>query len=168
VSLAAPVLFACTTAANALANNNSDQAIFPAANDTLTLEANTTYFFEAVIRVTNGATAHVDSFGFGGTATFTSINYDAITARFAPGAVGTTTARVWGDTAAMTAIGGSSIATGSSAQITGVIRTNAAGTIIPQWKFSANPTGTCQVEPNSYIRLQKVGADTIASSGPWA
>jgi hypothetical protein len=53
-------------------------------------------------------------------------------------------------------------------RIQGVIRINAGGTIIPQWQFSVDPTGTNQVEPNSFIRLQKVGSDTVASAGAWA
>lgn len=166
----AKLIFVTTTTANALADDTSSQPIFPSGNDALTVEASTTYFFEAVIRVTNGTTTHTDSFGFGGTATFTSIGYDAITSKVATGGIAAVFVRRWGDSAAMSTIssGTGGTTAGVTATIHGTIRVANAGTIIPQWAFSSAPGGTNQVEPNSYIQLRKVGADTVASAGAWA
>lgn len=161
-------IFAVTTSTVSLGNDNAAHAIFPSANDALTVDANTTYFFEAVIRITNGATGHTDSFGFGGTATFTSLGLDCASSRVAAGAVVTSQSRAFLTSASMTVIDVSSTAQGVLAKISGTIRINGAGTIIPQWQFSVDPTGTNQVEPNSYVRMWKVGSDTVASEGAWA
>lgn len=161
------ILFACTTTANSLADVNTAQSIFPSANDALTVEADSTYFFEGNFRVTNGTTAHTDAFGFGGTATFTSIGYIAEGGKHAAGSINAVN-QLWVATAAMTVFDGGATTTGAVLRVRGVMRINAGGTIIPQWQFNNAPGGTNQVEANSYIRLQKVGNGSVASYGSWA
>lgn len=151
-----------------LGNDNAVHAIFPGANDTLTVEASTSYFFDAVIRITNGTTAHTDSFGFGGTATFTSVGYLSMVSKQAAGILQNTTTRGHITSGAMSVLNAAAVQAGVIAEFSGIIRINGAGTIIPQWQFSVDPTGTCQVEPNSFIRLVKIGSDTVASQGAWA
>lgn len=157
--------FAVTTTANALSNSSTAaQNIFPSANDVLTVAASTTYFFEAVIYETTGATSHTVAFGLGGTASFTSVGYSSICR-------GITTADYTGaafvTTASATVISIAITATAFIAILRGTIRINAGGTISPQITHSAGPTGTCQIEPNSYFRLWPVGSNTVAAVGNW-
>lgn len=161
-------LFAITTTANALADNNTVQNIFPSANDALTVEANTAYYVVGIIRITNGTTSHYDSFGLGGTATFTSIGLESWAAKQAAATVSTDSRRLWITSAAMVQVDSPNTNAGVSIRIEGHIRVANAGTIIPQIQFSAAPGGTNQVEPNTYLRLQKIGSDTVASNGSWA
>lgn len=155
---------------SAVALSNSSTAaqnIFAAANDTLTVLAATTYRFRASISLNTGATSHATSFGMGGTATFTSISY---TSRATSSAAGTLAApqmrRV--ETAAATALTAASTAVTTDIEIEGVVRINAAGTIVPQITFSAGPTGTCEVAVNSFFELEPIGSNTVAAVGNWA
>lgn len=162
-----PVLFACNSSATALADVNTVQALFPAGFDALTVEADTTYYFEGSFRVTNGTTGHTDAFGFGGTATFTSIAYMAEGGKHAAGSINGVN-QLWVTTAAMTVISAGGTTTGAALRVRGVMRINAGGTVIPQWQFNNAPGGTNQVEANSYIRFQKMGTGSVTSNGAWA
>ena len=42
-------------------------------------------------------------------------------------------------------------------RLNGVIRTNAGGTLIPQFQYSAAPGGAPTIRRNSYIRLRPLG-----------
>lgn len=169
ISLAKPLLFAAVGATPvALANSSATQNIFDAANDTLTVEASTSYLFEALIRTTEGGTAHTVSFGFGGTATLTSIAYEGKGSRISGSGLSTNVNYRWVVSAAQTTLTSAGTLTGTNLFIKGIVRINGAGTLIPQMAFSVDPTGTCQVETNSYITLRKLGSDTVLSSGPWA
>src|SRR3989338_6205371 len=70
------VIYAVNGADLTGANNNTAQPIFNTAYDTLTVPANTMYFFELYLSVTNGATTCTKALDLDdGTATFTSIRY---------------------------------------------------------------------------------------------
>jgi len=168
MSLAAPLIFVSTVSAKSLANDTSTQNIFASANDALTVEASTTYAFEGVIRVTNGSTSHTTSFGFGGTATLTDIGYDAMSQRVGAGNNNGTFSGRWMTSASQTATDAAGTSLGWTLKVRGLIRVNAGGTLIPQMSFSADPTGTCQVEPDSYMVFRKIGSNTVASVGAWA
>jgi hypothetical protein len=61
-----------------------------------------------------------------------------------------------------------STATGKRIIINGIIRTNAAGTFIPQFRFSADPTGTITLFRNSFFFLTRLGTSTDTDRGSWA
>jgi len=152
----------------ALSNSISTaQSIFAAANDALTVAASTSYRFRARLAFNTGATSHTTAFGFGGTATFTSCNYDSIATSSAAGTLSTPQMARW-------AVATASVVTAASTAVTtdiileGIIRINGAGTVIPQVTFSAGPTGTCETALDSYFELEPIGSNTVAAIGNWA
>lgn len=162
--------FVIATADVSLSNSStSAQNVFDSANDTLTLAASTTYFFEAQITLTTGTTTHSTAFGLGGTATFTSIRYNAITSATA-GGTSFNTNGYFGSfaTASATTLNSTTTQPLLTMKLSGVLRVNGGGTIIPQITFSAGPGSTCQTEENSYFRCWPVGSDTVAAVGNWA
>jgi hypothetical protein len=168
-SVTLPVLqYASNTADFTLAAASGVQSPFAAANDVFTVAANTTYFCDGDIFLTTGATTHTTAFGFGGTATFTSINYWAELWSNTDGTISTTAPSYLRVAAATsTVLNATSTATGTVIRIRGMIRTSAAGTLIPQINFSANPTGTNLALKNSFFRCVPAGANTNAATGPW-
>lgn len=147
-------------------NDTAVQPIFQAANDALTVVASTSYWFKLFLSVTNGATTTTKALAFAGTATLTSIRYHATGQNVAINTTGTAQSTTHVDTAAATVI----LATGTTSwwiEAQGIIRVNAGGTLIPQFKFSADPTGTILVKKNSHILLFPFGSDTVAAVGSW-
>lgn len=159
-----------TVQGSTVALNNastSAQNIFASANDVLTVQASTTYRFRARLSFNTGATSHTTAFGFGGTATFTSCNYTAqATSSAAATAATPQMTRVAAATA--TVLTAASTAVTTDMVLEGIIRVNAAGTIIPQITFSAGPTGTCETALDSYFELEPIGSNTVAAVGNWA
>lgn len=152
-----------------LNNNNSAQSIFPAASDTLTVAALTTYMFEAEYFIATGTTTHTTATGFAGTATLTNINYLAQLWSVTDGTINTTAPSVLRVTTAnSTVLNATSAAPFTIIRLKGIIRVNAGGTIIPQITFSAGPSGTNLGKVNSYFRLFPVGSNTVESVGRWA
>lgn len=143
------------------------QSIFAAANDTLTVQASTTYRFRARITLNTGSTSHQTGFSIGGTATFTNIHYTSMATSSAAGTLATPQ-MIRVTTENNTAITAASTAVTTDILIEGVMRVNAAGTVIPQIAFSAGPTGTCEVELNSFFELWPIGSNTVAAVGNWA
>jgi hypothetical protein len=147
--------------------STSAQNIFDAANDTLTVKGSTTYRFKAKIGLNTGATAHTTSFGLGGTATFTSIRYSSLSTASGLGALSAPN-MVTLNTAAESAVVGNSTATRYDILIEGEMEINAAGTIIPQITFSAGPTGTCEVDIDSFFEVWSAGPNSAKAIGDWA
>lgn len=145
------------------------QAVFASANDALNVIAATTYIFEALYFLTTGATTHTTATAFGGTATLTSILYWAEIWTGTAATISTTAPSVVEVTSASSTVLN---ATGTNAKtvirLKGIIRVNAAGTLIPQINFSANPGGTNLSKTNSYIRIWPVGTNTVVAQGDWA
>lgn len=159
---------AWATAVVALTNNiTTAQSIFQAANDTLTLAASTTYRFRARLGFNTGATTHTTAFGFGGTATFTSVDYISQATSSAANTLATPQMRRVA-TAAASVLTATSTAVTTDIWIEGIVRVNGAGTVIPQVTFSAGPTGTCETAVNSFIELEPIGSNTVAAVGNWA
>lgn len=160
--------FVCNSSDVTGSNTTSSQPMFASANDRLTVAASTTYKFELLIHGTNGATTCTKALDFsGGTATFTSIRYMASGQFVAVNTTGTTQSSLHVDTSAATVI----LATGTTAwfiKAEGIIRVNAGGTFLPQFKFSADPTGTVLIKKDSYIILYPLGSNTVAAAGAWA
>lgn len=153
------------TADYTLTNNTSAQKLFNSpSNGSLTVQGSTTYFFEACFYVTGmTSSSHAASFGFGGTATFTSAMMNALAGVAAQGATTSTAAVV----ATATQIIPTS-STGTTLQVTvkGTLRINAGGTIIPQLT-QTTASAAAVVKSGSYFRLWPVGSNTVASVGNW-
>ncbi|WP_292110054.1 hypothetical protein [Mesorhizobium sp.] len=153
----------------ALSNSaTTAQAIFQAANDVLTLPANTSYRFRAKIGLDTGATSHTTAFGLGGTAVISNISYSAMAVSSA-GAVTAGTPQMTPNvaTAAATVLAAASTAVRTELWIEGTFEVTTAGTIIPQVTFSAGPTGTCQTSIGSFFEVEPIGPDTTAAVGNW-
>lgn len=163
--------FAVVSSTRTISNVNTDQAVFDSANDTITLAANTTYFFEGFYRVISGTTSHTTNMSF---------------LELSAGAVGTWYWMTLGHTAAVGTVsraqdsvvfsssaGGATNATSGTALVTiwfrGTVETGAdAVSVTPNIKFSTQPGGTNQIGAGTFIRFTPVGTDTVQSVGPWA
>ena len=165
--------YACLTADYTLTDSATAQKAFNAStNGAITLSASTSYFFEALYLITNtGTTSHTWSTLFAGTATFTSIAYRA-QARTGITSAATLTAVSDAYTTAATALAVTAASTANPEyviiKLDGIMRINAAGTVIPQVKLSAQANGTQLMLTNSYFRCWPIGSNTVATVGNWS
>lgn len=148
------------------------QPFFEAANDTITLGANTAYLFDGAIEMTRaaGATSHTIAVSFGGTVVAADIGWH-VSCR--DGAASTTTPiRPYNNHFHALAGGTVSVAAttvnSTTFLVKGMIRTGAGGTLIPQFQYSAAPGGAPTIKRSSYMTFTPVGADTVGSVGPVA
>ncbi len=160
-----PVLFRTLASNTAFTNGNSDQPWFPDGG-VLTVEADSTYQFEGLLLITSGTTTHTTGLNFGGTATLTNINYIAESSSVAVNAVGVAGTRTHINQAANTTINATSAAAGTVIKVEGVVRINAAGTFIPQFRFSAAP-GAGNVLANTFFNMRRIGRGAVVSYGSW-
>lgn len=116
-------------------------------------------------------TSAAASFTFGGTATYTSYNYDVT---WSPvNSLGTPTAPFWtsffGTTtmpsAATGVISSTQSLTNYAIRVRGIITTNAAGTILPQLSWSALPVAKIYTVAGSYFKLTPLGTTGNISIG---
>lgn len=164
------------TANAAYTSNTSAQPWFPSGG-AVTLEASTSYEFEGhlLLATTAATTTHTMAIGFGGTATLTSIAYRAdahhaaanTTQPTSTAALSNATAVEQAASTVVTGLSGTTSALRTSIWVRGIIRVNAAGTVIPQFTFSA-ARGAGNVLPNTFFKLRKIGSNTIVNQGPWA
>lgn len=168
VTPSAQIATVASGAKTSLTNNiTTAQSIFAAANDTFTLQANTTYRFRTHIMLNTGATSHTTAFvPTLTTATLTSIHYRSSTTSSAAATLATPqTLRV--SSGSSTVLNAASTAVTTDIMIEGTFRVNAGGSMTPQIAFSAGPTGTCEVEVDSYFEVWPIGTDTVVSVGSW-
>lgn len=162
------VQWAKQTADAARADVATAQNVFDAAFDTVTLEAATTYEFEALYFITRaaGVTSHTTGFLFGGTATFTSIDY-LVDVSNPTGNILSAASQLWVSVATLVAATAANVSATENirARLRGTIRCLAAGTLIPQFQYSAAPGGAPTVKNNSSFRLWPVGTNTAGSAG---
>lgn len=159
------------------AMNTSDFTwVFPGAstllawistNDTLTLQGSTRYHFEFMSEVTHGTTSHAHAVGFAGSATFTDIAYQTISG------VGNAQGGLTPSLKQIIAATNATIQTGITAASTviygkGEMAINAAGTLVPSFAMSADPTGTILIKKGSFFRIWAVGNSTIGAVGAWS
>lgn len=169
------------TADRTISDTATAQNIFGASEDVLTLAANTTYEVEGMIIIDRSAGTTAHTFGFlfdaAGTATFTSlallldttVSVSASYATLISSAATAVLTQILKTAAALTTVTPSNNADETiRMKIKGLIRTNGAGTLIPQIKYSAAPGGAPTIRQNSFFRVHPLGADTIASVGAWA
>jgi hypothetical protein len=162
--------FASNVADFTLANSASAQSPFAAAVDTLTVPAATTYAFELLLQITGmGATTRTTALEFdAGTASLTSISYFAEIFTGAANAIPSATGQLHAVAATAQILNATVATAAATIRAKGLVRINAAGTFIPQIKFSADPTGTILVKKDSFILLTPLGSNTVPSVGPWA
>lgn len=151
---------------------NTAQKVFNSTtNGTITLAASTTYDFEAhyVITRAAGTTSHTLAVLFGGTATLTSIMYSAESTS-STGNVLTAVSAIYATAATATTVTAASTSATENViiKLRGVIRINAAGTIIPQIQYSAAPGGAPTILKNSFIQFSPRGTNTVVTAGNWS
>lgn len=140
-------------------------------NGEITVDGSMSYQFEAVYYIarTAGTTSHTLATLFGGTATLTSITYLAESTSTTGNTLGAVS-RIYGTgIGALTVTGASTSATENiTVVLKGIIRTNAAGTIIPQIQYSAAPGGAPTIVKNSYFKLTPIGNSSVVTVGNWS
>jgi len=146
------------------ANTASAQPWFPTAG-AVTVQASTTYQFEGQLMLATGATTHTTGTLFGGTATLTSIDYYATIRSNANLTLTTAISSIRISVATVIVLNATSTAVETVIQVNGAVKVNAAGTFIPQFQFSANPTTPCTVRRGSYFEMRAMASDT---QGAWA
>jgi hypothetical protein len=150
------------------ANANTAQPIFVGLT-AITLAAATAYDFNLVANITRaaGTTSHTTGLSFGGTATLQAtggIEYLAAVSTVTGNVLG---APAWirGESNATVVVTAASTSATENLRIqaTGVVRTNAGGTFIPQFIYSAAPGGVPTIRRNSFIRLTPRGAAAVTA-----
>jgi hypothetical protein len=170
-----PTEYLVALASNYTANDStSAQKVFNVpADGAVAVLANTTYFVEGLYVIAPAINFNAESvqtlFALGGGATLTSIRYAADTSTGLSSGVNTVK-RV--QVAAATATTVTDAAPGGAAtnfviQLRGIIRTNAAGTITPQFQFTGTPGSAPIVQANSFFRLVPVGSGSVTTIGSW-
>jgi hypothetical protein len=151
-----------------LADVNTVQSIFGVG---LTVAATTTYEIDMFFGVsTTGIVSNSLGIGFGGTATLTSIGYEAIVGQNATSlGNGSTPTQFYIQVATNSTIT-SAVATATyrTVRVRGLVRVNASGTFIPQLTYSAASGAIPVVAANSYIKMTPVGSNTVTTIGAWA
>jgi hypothetical protein len=151
-------------------DSTTAQPWFPTAG-AVTVAADTTYLMEGHLGTSRsaGAVSHVTQLLFGGTATLTSIEYVA-DVNTGDTVSTVATARINPRVATATTCKAASVAPTEqiAVQLWGIVRISAAGTFIPQFKYSAAPGGATTVLKNSYFRMTPLGPAAFTTQGVWA
>lgn len=160
--------FVALSSSYTLTSSTSAQKLFNATTSgTLTVAATTTYFFECEFDLTGlyTSTANAQSFGFGGTASFTALKYHAQSAAAAAGTLSTDSSIVV-TSATATALTATSTTGAVRTKIRGVLRINAGGTIIPQ--ITLGHAIAAVVSANSWFRIWPAGSNAVTNAGNWS
>jgi len=164
------ILWCGLTSTYTLTSTTAIQKLFNATtNGALTVNGSTTYFFECQFLLTSmsatSGNAKFDILG-AGTATLNSSSFAAVgldntttSTAAAAGASFTTTNVSTGNTTA------AGTGTGMFVRVTGIMRVNVGGTIIPS--VGLTTAAAAVVGVNSFIRLTPVGSNTATSGGSW-
>lgn len=67
-----------------------------------------------------------------------------------------------------TAPGAVAAVTQNTIVLRGVMRVSSAGTLIPQFQYSAAPGAAPTIKANSFFRLWPIGNNGVASVGAWS
>jgi hypothetical protein len=155
------------TSAYTLANQTALQKLFNSTpNGAVTLKGATTYYFECNFDLSGlSATSGNFTFGFLGTATFNTLKYIALAVK---ASLGTPTAPQMTTVSVATAsvIVTSTTATTGHAKITGIIRCNVGGTLIPSLGLGIT-VPTAVVGVNSKFQIWQVGSNIQTNTGNW-
>jgi len=169
--------FICLTANYSASDVATAQKVFNSpTNGTLTLAATTSYMFEALYMIANtGTTSHTwgTLFTLGGSVTSIAYLAEAYTGTTSGVTITPMSAcQVAVATVVPVTAASTSATEFVSIKLRGIIRANAAGTIIPQIQASAQPglSGSAGVTvlAGSFFRVWPVGSNTVASVGNWS
>jgi hypothetical protein len=155
-------------AALSLVDDTSVQAIFPAANDNLTVVAGMTYRFQALIKLTKGVNSVSVNFALvPTTATFTTCNYVSFSTAAASG---TAAAAIMNnhEVATTTVVAAASTAVNMRIVLVGEFEMNAGGTIAPSVIWSGATGSTPIVSVGSFFEAWPIGANPVTTVGAWA
>lgn len=156
-----------TDVAKNLTDDGVAQALFAAAADALTVKAGETYRFHANLQITKGANNITVGFLFGGTATFTTCNFNVVSTAAAAG-VGAAANMIDAVAATVVVFQAATTAVNVRAIIDGEFEINAAGTLIPQIQFSAATGATPVAKVGSYFECWPIGTNPVVGIGAWA
>jgi hypothetical protein len=134
----------------------------------LPLDANSTYEFEGQFFSLNGATSHGLNMQFAAIAGGT-IQWNAIGSKVIATTQATAHRRATTNTfnTARNVTTASTVA-GNSVRVWGTVRTGSGGgTLRPQVAQSA-ASGSFTVQPGTYFKARRIGADTLTNTGGWA
>lgn len=122
--------------------------------------ANSTYYFELTAACQFSASSNDWKFGFGGTATISSIKWTSWALKGVT--IGTAVSTQISNVATAVQIASSNTQTTGRTVIKGIIRTGTAGTIIPSWAFGISMA--CLTEAGSSFIIQRLGSNTDNNS----
>ena len=153
----------CPSSAQSLLSQTATQAVFSAAQDTITLQASTTYMFEGLYLLSTGTVSHTTAMSFVlTTATMTNCTYIVYGSYL--GFLNTFTNGI-GITIFDSVTGGvfnsANTQPYSVVRFQGVMRVNAAGTLVPNIAFGTAPGGTNTTMIGSYLKFYPIGSNTI-------
>jgi len=135
----------------------------------LTVAAATTYEIDMMFAVSStGVVSNSLGIGFGGTATLTSIGYEAIVSQGTTAYGATPNQYLIQVATNSTVTSAVASATYRIVRVKGLVRVNASGTFIPQLTYSAASGAVPVVAANSYIKMTPVGTNTVTTIGAWA
>jgi len=152
-------------ATQSLTNNTSVQDWFTTAGG-LPLLADSTYEFEASFFSLNGTTSHGLNMQFAAISGAT-IQWNAIGAKMTATAQQTNqryTATNTFDTNRNVTT--ASTAGGNIVRLWGSVKTTTAGTLVPRVAQTA-ASGSFTVQPGTYFKARRIGADTLTNTGEW-
>lgn len=162
-------------ATKAFTNVATAQPIFA---NSITLNTNTTYYFEMIVHKVRTASAgtavaHTLNMSFTGTATIANIGYTAIVSRATAVNTPTATTNVRNATVADSVIGASFTGLNeyTNVIVEGIIRTGATGgTIIPNLRYSVAPITTPtayadNIQRDVYLTYYPIGINTVVNIG---
>jgi hypothetical protein len=153
-------------------DSSAAQSIFNVPlNGAVAVAANTSYFIEGMFVIAPAITFNAVSLRtlFALTGTINSIRYSAdTTVGLNSGTLAVSRTQATAATAVtVTGAAPGGAATNFTVYLRGVIRTNAAGTLTPQFQFSGTPGSAPVVQANSFFRLVPIGSSTVTSLGAW-
>jgi hypothetical protein len=153
----------CPSSAQTLLNQTATQPVFSTPQDTITLQASTTYMFEGLYLLSTGTTSHSTAMSFVLT-TATMTNCTWVTHTSPNTALNAPAAGI--ATAIFNAVAGGTLNSANTNQyliirFQGMMRVNAAGTLVPNIAFSAAPGGTNTTMIGSYLKFYPIGSNTV-------
>lgn len=151
-----------------LTSQTAAQKLFNApTNGAITVGSHRTYRFECEFDLSSmSSSSGAFGFAFGGTATFDFLNWSSSGNKAAIATAAAPQATKNSNSAANTAIVTATTNTVGWAHISGILRVNAGGTIIPE--VSLGVAAAAVVGQDSYFRMSPLGVDTVASVGNWS
>lgn len=157
----------CPSAAYTLTSQTATQKVFDLPQDTITLQASTSYMFDGQYILQTGTTSHFTSMSFVlTTATITNMTWYVLgTAGNGAGSQATSQTTTFYTSNSGGQVIGASTNSNTIIKFEGIMRVNVGGTLVPNIAFSAAPTGTNLTLVGSYLRFYPIGSNTIDSVG---